>query len=294
MNLIMDFNMNMTNRKLGVVLCCLMAVASCQKESQDVSFDNEISTVLSDDEICFSSMDVDTRADVTSLSSFNVMCITGTMGSSETSQFNKQFSKSGSYYYGSKYWPSSDAKYGFYASNNTITAASNGAYVSASNSNDVVVAYRAYNASDYKQTIGLIFNHIFAKLGYCKVSAPSGYSVSGLSVKMTPYVSGYYKIYSGTWSSKSAGSQSTLTTSLNSTASAGTYVVPGTYTLTLAYTLSKDSYTEAFSKSVSVTLVAGKTNNIVLNLPDGNSSGAPDGGVVIDPWEGGGNVDEGM
>lgn len=286
--------MNDISKIAGVFLCCMMALISCQKESLDASFDNDISALLSDDEIRFSSMDADTKADVTSLSSFNVMCVTGTMGSSETSQFNKQFTQSGSYYYGSKYWPSSDAKYGFYASNGTITAASNGAYVSASNSTDVVVAYSAYSASNFKQTIGLTFNHIFAKLGYCKVSGPSGYTVSGLSVKMTPYVSGYYKIYAGTWSSKTAGSQSTLTTSLNSTTSAGTYLVPGAYTLTLAYTLTKDSYTETFSKSVSVTLVAGKTNNIVLNLPDGNSSGAPDGGLVVDPWEGGGSVGEGM
>ena len=269
----------------------LFLAASCQEDGlqyadQDINIemDSPITIVLDD---------AQTRAtDVTSLSSFYVRCISSTPAKSyETSPWQTTFSNDGSgNYTGGQYWPGSSVSYSFYASNNSITLSTSGTYITASSSTDVVVAKAL--STTYKSTVGLTFNHIFAKIGYCYVTPPSGFTVSNLSVTMTPLTSGRYYVYDGSWGTTSSTSY-TLATTTKSTSALNYLIIPGSYTLSLSYKLTKDSYNETFSKSVTFTFVAGKTNNIEITLPAGNPS-KPGGGVVVDPWEGDDDIFEEM
>jgi len=213
---------------------------------------------------------------VTSLSSFNVLCVTGTAGSSESTVFNSPFTGS-STYTGGKYWPSTDRSYKFYASNATITSAASGPTVSASNVTDVVCAF--LDSPTYKASNELTFNHIFARVGTCTITAPSDYTVSGLTVKITPKTGGTYNLYTGNgktdgtgWSSTSNGTITAIATSTGSTADQGMYLVPGSYTLSASYTLTKGDYSQSFNKTATVSLLAGKINNISSTLPAGNAA----------------------
>ena len=263
---------------------------SCQDDDlqyavKDISVDMQSPVTFVLDE-------VQTRADVTNLASFYVLCIKGALASTyETSAWSAGFSVDNSgYYTGGQYWPSTSTTYSFYASNKIMTTSVSGTYITAEPLTDVVVA--KVSSATYKQIVPLTFNHIYAKIGYCKVSAPSGYTVQGLSVKITPYTGGRYYPYKNSWSNQTS-STITLASSLNNTTSRENLIVPGTYTLNVACTLTKDAYTESFSKTLSLTFVAGKKNNIEITLPAGNPS-TPGGGVVVDPWEGDDDIIEEM
>lgn len=213
---------------------------------------------------------------VTSLSSFNVLCVKGTAGSSESAVFNSSFSGSTNYT-GGKYWPSTDQSYKFYAANESMTTAASGPTIAAANSKDIVCAFLA--SPTYRSSNKLTFNHIFARIGTCNITAPSTYTVSNLKVTVTPKTGGTYALFAGNgktdgtgWSETATGSAVTLASALNSSADNNLYLVPGSYTLTATYTLTKGDYTEAFSKTSTVSLVGGKINNISATLPQGNAA----------------------
>lgn len=245
--------------------------ANPQAESGEIAF-------LAEGEGFSSSVHTKATAAVESLHSFNVMAVTGVAGSSESAVFNSSFYNNSSKYIGDKYWPATDPKYKFYASNASMTAAAGGPTIAAVNTTDIVCA--AALSPTYKASNTLVFNHIFARLGTCKISAPTGYTVSNLSVKITPNVSGTYNLFSGNgktdgtgWTGKTAGSETTIASALNSTANNDLYLIPGSYTLSASYTLTMGEYTESFTKTSTVSLVGGKVNNISATLPAGNAVG---------------------
>ena len=293
----MKFNKKTYYLTATILSFCFLLV-SCKEMEPDFVLENDIDvTVPSEIRFQIDGVIQTKVDDVTSLESFYVRCVKGTAGmTSETSAFSSTFrlDSSTGYYTGGKYWPASDPQYTFYASNNSLIASSAGTYISASNTKDVVVAASKYSSSNYKKVIYMTFNHVFAKIGYCKVVPPTGYTVTGVTVKVRPRISGRYYPYNDTWSNMITGSDITLATELNSTTVKDYYLVPGTYSVSLQYTIAKDSYTETKTTALSLDFVAGKRSNIVLNLPEGNESTAPGGGIVIDPWEGGGNIGEGM
>lgn len=267
-----------TLASLGAVLC----LASCQKEGPAAdrfrTSEGDISPIVFTAEGEGFSASVQTKATsaVTTLSSFNVNCVKGTLGSAETSIFNTSFTGSPSYT-GGQYWPASDQGYKFYASNVTMTPAAGGPTIAATNATDVVCA--VLSSPSYKASNALVFNHIFARLGTCKISAPSGYTVSNLSVKVTPKTGGTYSLFAGNgktdgtgWSSPTSGSATTIASALGSTTDNGLFLVPGSYTLTASYTLTSGAYSESFTKTATVALTAGKVNNISATLPTGNAS----------------------
>ncbi len=249
-------------------------LSGCAKET-DVVVDE------SGGEILFSVADhfesfVETKAtEVTTanLTSIYVTATRGTVGSSETATFSSvNFTGiSGGTFSGGKYWPSSNPVYHFYGSNIGTSFASNACTVAASTATDVVCAYMESPTYLTKNT--LTFSHIFARIGTVTVNAASGYTISGVTVKITPKVSGTYNIRTGNgktdgtgWSSVSNGSETTLSSSNNSL-----YLIPGTYSLKVSYTLSKGDYSESFSKTATVSLSAGVTNNISCTTPTGNA-----------------------
>lgn len=251
---------------LGTALLC--ALSSCTRE--------EMSLRSETGEICFRAdgftAEVETKAaaEVTALSTFGVVCTTGAAGSETNSWSIESVTQDGASYKTGKFWPSANPSYHFYASNKALTFAASGTTAAVEDLNtDVVCAYLP--SPTYKSSNELTFNHIFARIGSCNISAPEGYSVSGLSVKITPKIpdtGNGYNIRTGEWSKTKNGSPTTLCTTTGSTANKNIWLVPGTYTLTAVYTLSKGDFSKKYTKTASVNIVAGKINNISAALPD--------------------------
>ena len=261
-------------RKVFILLAALSAItlSACTKSvSAPVPDANEI-LFMADYGVDY---DVETKATaVTSLSSFKASAVTGTAGSETAVWTNVSYSNAGdSKYVGGKYWPSTNANpYSFYASNIDLTFNAAGNTVTANNGTDVVCAYLA--SPTYKDVNTLTFNHIFARIGNMTVQAASGYTLSGVSIKVTPKTGGTYNLRTGNgqtngtgWSSTANGSATELTSGAEGTMANDIYLVPGTYTLTATWTATRGEYTQTFTgKNSDVSLVGGKVNNITATL----------------------------
>lgn len=221
---------------------------------------------------------VDTKAaPVTSLSEFYVTCLRG--GSSIDVFMNSRFSRSGSVYSSDRYWPVSDAAYSFYASSVpgvTLSAGRPVKVVDDIRSVDLLMAVEPSPA--FRQRTVLNFRHVAARIGRCTISAPAGYTVSGLKVKITPYLSGTYDLLAGrtapdasrtAWSGLAEGAAVTLASAVGSAADNDLWLIPGDYILTATYTLTRGAYTESFTRLAQICVEAGKVNNISATLPNG-------------------------
>lgn len=269
------------DRFLAVAAC--IALAACSKVDSPANASSEI--VFMTNELGASvetkAITPGTTAEVTSLAGFDVLAVTGDMGSNEIVVFNSAFTGTGTYK-GDKFWPATDQHYKFYAANVSMTPSASGPTVSASNTRDVVVAKLA--SPTYKSGNVLTFNHVFARVGYCKVVAPEGYTVSNLTVKVTPKVSGTYSLFTDAWSGVTAGSVTTIADALGSTSSVNLYTVPGSYTITATYDIEKGDWSQTgVSKTAEITLSGGKVNNITANLPGGTAEDITLS-VTLNPW----------
>lgn len=176
--------------------------------------------------------------------------------------------KSGSSYLTGKYWPASDPGLtSFYASNVSPTFAASGPTVTLADCNtDVVCAHAA--SPTYGVNCPLTFNHVLARVGTITLNTKSGYELSSVTATLKNGVTGgTYNLRTGAWSSLGAGSdKSTGAFSGNTSAQNSDndiWLIPGTYTISLSYTLTKGDYVyNAVNKTGSVTILAGNTNNI--------------------------------
>lgn len=258
-----------------------MLLSSCQKETIDHSVTvpcdenrgNPISFLASCDGNDFSAgVTTKATAEITALDSFYVSATTGQYGS-ETSVWSQAvFSKSSgsSLYKSDKYWPISDPGYHFYASNVEMVGGT-ACTVSAGSGTDIVCAYLdnpGFNESDT-----LKFAHIFARIGTVSISAQDGYEIKVSGISISCPVSGTYSIYKGFGRSDDSGWTADSETTINLKAdSHEDYVVPGNYTLSVSYTLSKGAWVQSFQKTADVTLTKGKINNIKGTATGGTAS----------------------
>lgn len=137
---------------------------------------------------------------------FNVSATTGSAGSESSAWNNVAFSKVGDYFVGTgsgKWWPTSDPGYHFYASNTDLTFAAGGTTVAAINEADVVCAYLA--SPTYNSTNTLTFEHIFARITDVTLTAVEGYTITGVSVYVTPKTGGTYNLRTGAGRSDGTG-----------------------------------------------------------------------------------------
>jgi len=272
--------------KTKIILTAVMALAAvaCSKtgHQQEVSEGLErITFAASDGDGLFQ---VTTKASaVTSLSAFNVSAVTGTAGSEVEAWNSTEFSQvpesNPAVYAANKFWPSDNPSYRFYASNLPLMFAAGGTTVAASNATDVVCAY--LTDPTYEQQNTFTFKHIFARIGDVEVTATEGYTISNLTITVTPRVSGTYNLCTGAgqtdgtgWSSPVAGDVTTICARTEGLAPSASYthtndlwLIPGTYTLTAAWTATKDDYTQSFTgKTATVNLVAGSVNSISASI----------------------------
>lgn len=259
-----------------LLVTSLFTIFSCSKSMDMTEGATGTDSIDYDNRIVFKAegeglnLDVTTKAtEVTSLTSFNVVCEDAS--STAKQKWSLTATKSGNNYVTNKYWPATDSKYSFYASNLPLTYATSGTTVSpSSNGTDAIVAYKAYSASDFGKSITLNFDHIYCRLGTIKATANSGYSISNVSCSLSAPVGGTYNLKTKSWTSRGAASSQSFATFSNSsnvsTSVNDLYLVPGTYALTLNYTLTKGDFTKAYSSTANVALTQGKINNINASI----------------------------
>ena len=275
------------------------ALLSCEKENstptcpaiETPADETGFSPILLGAEGAGLSASVETKATaVTSLSSFYASATTGSAGSESSVWNSVTFTKDGATddYKGDKWWPNSNPNYHFFASNAPITFAAAGSTVAATNATDVICAYMA--SPSYKTKNTLTFEHVFARLGDVEVSAADGYTISGVSISITPKTGGTFNMRTGAgktdgtgWSSLTDGTATAIANATPGTKSNDIYLVPGTYTLTASWTATRGLYTETIeNKTVDVALTGGKVNKITTTL--GGNAEEVVFGVSINPW----------
>ncbi len=222
--------------------------------------------------------DIDTRADVTSLSSFKCTMTSGTKVSNQTQVWNNvTFSQVGSsnVYTGSQYWPGTNQTFRFFAANRDITFNKAGCTltVPANTSEDCVCVF--LSSPTFQGSNTLNFKHIFAKIGTLTVIPDSGLDIRNVSVSMTPK-RGTYNIRTDTWSSVTEGSSVTVY-SIATVPAAGITISPVSDIYTIADTyyfyLSWDLYVDGtlyyrYSENIDLSLTKGKINNLRVTLSD--------------------------
>ena len=229
-----------------------------------------MSVMVSSEDMADSLFFLSTKAsEVTFLSSFYVSAVKGSAGSEASvftsSEFTLVPASDPAVYSSSRMWGSSDEDWIFYASNLPLTFNAAGTTVSASNGTDVVSAY--LTDGTYMAQNTLVFEHIFARLCDVTVSAVEPYTVSDVSIIITPKTGGTYNIRTGSWSDVSSGSPVNIAGVSPGTKSNDIYLVPGAYSLSAAWTVSSGNFSDSYSDiCVDVDLVAGKRNHILISL----------------------------
>ena len=199
-----------------------------------------------------------TATEVTSISTFNLVCTTGSAGSE-----SQTWALSGTGVNTGKYWPATNPSYHFYASNAALTFNAAGCTVAATNTTDVVVCYKP--SPTYASSNALGFTHIFGRIGNVTVQAGDGFSssdITNVSVTVTPKTGGTYNLRTGAWSSVTTGSSTSIANSSPGTKNNGLYMVPGNYTISASWKCKGTSY----NGSGTVTINAGEQRNITLKL----------------------------
>lgn len=276
-------------KKISItILACAAALTACNK--------SDVQPVYSD-AIVFEAAgikaSVSTKADVVeSLDAFNVGCVTGVIGSSETEVWNASFVSDGASsptYSAGKYWPLNDAEYKFLSSNAALTHTDSGYTVTVNDDKDIVCAVLANPVYKTKNT--LTFNHIFARLGVVEVSAASGYTISDISITVTPKTGGTYNLVTGNghsdgtgWSNFVTGAPVEIAQAVPGSKANDLFLVPGDYELTATWTATRDDYTETFTdKKQTVSLAGGFVTKITAELTgDGTELSF---GVTVTPWD---------
>ena len=265
---------------LGVALTLCMS--SCQKdELKSVSSaKDQIVLSLNDSSI---DMNVSTKAtEITSLPENLYLARTSGTWMSETS-VNASASKevvSGKIATG-WYQTNPATAYNYYVSNVSMTFGAAGSLIFATNTTDVIAG--CTQGADTGSAPSLALEHVFARTATFTCNTQDGFEVSSVTWKIaskagsTGGTGGTYNIASREWSNVTALAQTDVSSYSDY------YLAPGVYTVTVSYTLTKGSYSESFTKSGEVTLVAGKKNNISCTASGGSSSEIQLS-VTLNPW----------
>lgn len=253
-----------------VLAAFALLAASCTKEEAGkVNEPKEIVLSVGDDNI---DMNVQTKATAISAvpSSLYLARTTGTWKSETTKNGSASMTVSSNKINTGWYQTATPTAYNYYLANAAITFAAGGSTISAQNTTDVIAG--CTQAATSSTTPSVTLDHVFARTGTLTCNTQTGYTISGVSWKIvsksggTGGTKGTYNIATKGWSSVTALSETAITSSSDM------YLTPGAYTISVTYTLTKDAWTDTFTKSGDVTLVAGKINNITCTASGGAAS----------------------
>ena len=263
---------NMKNELLILFPAVLVAAAACNKAEIPASPEagrEQIILSVADDTI---EMDVQTKTTaITSVpSSLYFSMTTGAAGASETSKkASASAGVSSSKISTGVYQSVTPVSYNYYVANSNISFGATGSTVTVSNTADAIAGKTAGSSST---SPSVTLNHLFARTGALTLNTQSGYDISNISWKIasksggTGGTAGTYNIASNVWTGVTALASQTVTSSSD------LYCVPGVYTVTVSYTLTKGEWSSSFTKSADVTLVAGSVNSITGTASGGNAS----------------------
>lgn len=270
----------------------LLLCASCQKAIDPVDASSRISFSVDGSDI-MRVHDLTKAAEVTTstleAAGFKVTGTTGTAGSEVEAFTNVNFTKNGGVFTGNAWWPASEPAggYHFYASNAPMTFHPTGATVAADNATDVVTAYLP--SPDFGEENELHFQHVFSRLYSVNVLQETGYTISGVSVRMTPVTGGTYDIRAGDghadltgWSATTTGSETVIATAVGAN-TPDIYFVPGHYVIKVSWTATIGGSVENFvDETIEYDFESGKKGMMELTL-GGNAQEMKFRMVVI-PW----------
>ena len=184
-----------------------------------------------------------------------------------------------------KYQTATPTAYNYYVANQTFTIPATGAStMTATNTTDVI--YGKIGAQTATSVTGIALKHIFSRTGTLTGTAVSGSTVSNVSWKIVGSstingTAGTFNLTTGAWTAASTK----LSTATTLTSSSDMYLIPGTYTITVTYTISKGDASKTLTRSGNVTLVMGKKNNISCTLDWGGSEPSEiELGVTLEDW----------
>lgn len=245
---------------VGIILTAVALFCSCSKEHG--SEGREIILSLSDGGAGF---EVETKATpVTAIPSTLYWGMTQSNGTVKQATVSKGVSSS--QLATGFYQTLSPTTYIHYVANASFTAG--GAMTVANNGTDIIVG----KSSSSSTAPSVVLNHIFARTGTFTCNTQSGYTISNVSWTITSSSSvtgtaGTYDMASQSWTSRSSALAETAVSS-----SSDLFLLPGQYTVKVTYTLTKGDYAATFTKSGTVTLVAGKVNNISCTAVGGSAT----------------------
>ena len=159
-----------------------------------------------------------------------------------------------------KYQTATPTTYNFYVANQNFSiAAAKTTMTVANNDTDIITA----RVSSSSATPAIQLGHIFARTGSLTCNTVSGYTISGVSWKIVGKgdvngTAGSFNMTTNSWESAS----DKLSSEIAITSSSDMYLIPGSYTVKVTYTLTKGDWTKTYTKSADVTLQQGKVNNI--------------------------------
>lgn len=167
-----------------------------------------------------------------------------------------------------KYQTATPTAYTYYVANQTFDIPTTGAVTMTlgtstadGNGTDVVVGKSSSATSSTTPSVTL--GHIFARTGTLTLTATGGYTLSNVSWTIVGTgdingTSGTYNLTSGNWTAASKK----LSTATTITSSSDMYLIPGSYTISVTYTLTKGDYQGTFTKTATVSLEKGCINSI--------------------------------
>lgn len=270
----------------------LLLCASCQKAIDTVDASSRISFSVDGSDI-IRVHNLTKAAEVTTstleAAGFKVTGTTGTAGSEVEAFTNITFTKNGGVFTGNAWWPASEPAggYHFYASNAPMTFHPTGATVAADNATDVVTAYLP--SPDFGEENELHFQHVFSRLYSVNVLQETGYTISNVSIRMTPVTGGTYDIREGEghadltgWSGTTTGEETAIATAVGAS-TPDIYFVPGHYVIKVSWTATMGGSVENFvDETIEYDFESGKKGMMELTL-GGNAQEMKFRMVVI-PW----------
>ncbi len=180
-----------------------------------------------------------------------------------------------------KFWPAGGAIYNYRVAN---VAFSNAGVITASNTTDIVVGTASGVTNN---SCSVVLDHIFARTGKLTMNTQPGYTISDVSWKIKSRgsasgIAGNYTIGSG-WSSSGVTALAEEDVVPPFSSDSDLYLIPGDYTVTVTYTLTKGGYVETFTRAADVTLQQGKINSITGTANAGNAEEIQFT-VSVTPW----------
>lgn len=281
---------------------CALAFSSCEKNNENSSSFHE-GEVGMGREICFAAgMQGQTKAmtETKTARNFSVSAFYSENSAVKTFFLNKKTETSDAYEkVGGYFWPGWNLSFFAVLPNTSMSCTSGDVTIPVGTSSRKLAGTEDYicakNEDVAKGTnpVTLKFQHILANIAGVKFSTSFEgeavtFTVTSLSVSAPRY--GTYSISKEKWSNLGQAESIALTKPAamsgkdSKTASSDISLIPGTYTVSIAYKVDFNGTSSTFQKSATVTVPAGQKSTLVASFKDSDDLESIQFSVDIAPW----------